>query len=106
VRERERERERERDREREKKREERERGEREKERRERERGRERGRERETSPGCTWEFANVKQLFWQCFDAMAIATQGLVNAKYLGSRILPCAYPAQRGIGAGCYCLTS
>jgi hypothetical protein len=30
---------------------------------------------------------------------------LVNAKYWGSHILPCAYPAQKGIGAGFYCLT-
>jgi hypothetical protein len=54
---------------------------------------------------TLEITNVKQLFRQHFDAcvnkllmklifgqftfcMAIATQGLVNAKYLGSQILP------------------
>jgi hypothetical protein len=28
------------------------------------------------------------------DFLAIATQGLVNAKYWGSQILLCAYPSQ------------
>jgi hypothetical protein len=39
------------------------------------------------------------------DFLAIATQGLVNAKYQGSQILPCVYPSQRGIGVGFHCLT-
>jgi hypothetical protein len=67
-----------------------------------------------------EFTNVKQLFSQCFDACvkkllmkSILCQqtfwqlphGLVYAKYWGRQILPCVYPAQRGIGAGFYCLT-
>jgi hypothetical protein len=34
------------------------------------------------------------------DFLAIATQGLVNTNYWGSQILPLAYLAQRGIGAG------
>jgi hypothetical protein len=34
------------------------------------------------------------------DFLAIATRRLVNAKYWGSQIQPCAYPAQRGIEAG------
>jgi hypothetical protein len=38
------------------------------------------------------------------DFLTIATQGLVKARYRGSQILPCVYPAQRGIGAGFYCL--
>jgi hypothetical protein len=39
------------------------------------------------------------------DFLAIATQGSVNGKYWGSQILLCAYPAQKGIGAGFCCLT-
>jgi hypothetical protein len=39
------------------------------------------------------------------DFLAIATQGLVNAKYQGSQILLCAYPSQSRIGAGFCCLT-
>jgi hypothetical protein len=55
-----------------------------------------------------EFTNVKQLFSQRFDAfevsyevnslpadiLAIATQGLVNAKYRGSQILSNFNPAE------------
>jgi hypothetical protein len=37
------------------------------------------------------------------DFLAIATQGLVNAKYWGSQILLCVYPAQKRIGAGFNC---
>jgi hypothetical protein len=37
--------------------------------------------------------------------LAIATHGLVNAKYQGSQILLCAYTSQRGIGAGFRCPT-
>jgi hypothetical protein len=39
------------------------------------------------------------------DFLAIATQVLVNAKYGGSQIQSCVYPAQKGIGAGFHCLT-
>jgi hypothetical protein len=39
------------------------------------------------------------------DFLAIAKQRLVNAKHRGSQILPCAYPAQKGIGSGFGCLT-
>jgi hypothetical protein len=39
------------------------------------------------------------------DFLAIATQGLVNAKYSASQILSSVYPAQRGIRAGFHCLS-
>jgi hypothetical protein len=39
------------------------------------------------------------------DFLAIAKYILVNAKYWGSGILPSAFPAQRGIGAGFCCST-
>jgi hypothetical protein len=39
------------------------------------------------------------------DFLAIATQGLVNAKYFVSQILICAYASQKGIGAGFCSLT-
>jgi hypothetical protein len=39
------------------------------------------------------------------DLLAIATQGLVNAKYRVSQILLCVYPGRGGNGAGCHCLT-
>jgi hypothetical protein len=38
------------------------------------------------------------------DFLAIATQGLVNAKYRGSQILPRVLSAQRGMGARFHCL--
>jgi hypothetical protein len=59
-----------------------------------------------------EFTKVKQLFWPVFrclcrqaayevnylplDFLAIATQGLVNAKYRGSQILPRVYTPHKG----------
>jgi hypothetical protein len=68
-----------------------------------------------------EFTNIKHLFRQRIDLycqqvtyevnsmpadfLAIATQRLVIAKYWVSKILPCAYSAQRRIGAGFRCLT-
>jgi hypothetical protein len=67
-----------------------------------------------------EFTNVNQLFRQRFDACVhkslvnkFSTSRLsgnchtkiVNAEYLGSQILLCAYPSQRRIGAGFRCRT-
>jgi hypothetical protein len=42
---------------------------------------------------------------QTFRQLPNTKQGLVNAKYRGSQILPRVYPAQMGIGGGFCCLT-